>query len=397
MMMKRKKNILWAALMMVVVSLISCAPQTNYVIEGELTGLEEGTEIQLFQNDEVVLTSIASTRLENGKFRFEMEMAPDTTLFVQLVVGWNYGSLPRLWVKQGTHTTIKGKGWDYTDWTIQGGAPEQATENKIVEMTRNHRKAGNISNNKFLTLGLDKLNEENRLKRIGFTQRGVAFSIEDVPLRNALLDALKELPVDQAWIVSYHEASRSIDEDVRRKGQLLYNRLTDEQKNTPLYGELLRFRLFPSKLVEIGDELFDATLYDTEGGEHLLKDFRGKYLLLDFWYSGCKPCLKAMPELKQIEAESDGKIASISISSDDVDTWKSASQRLGIKGNNFNDHHGKQGIVDHYVIREQGYPQFYLISPDGIVIASKSGYREGSLTEFVKDAIEKQKNYDDEK
>lgn len=194
----KRKNILWAALTMATVSLISCAPQTNYVIEGELTGLEEGTEIQLFQNDEVVLTSIASTRLENGKFRFEMEMVPDTTLFVQLVVGWNYGSLPRLWVKQGTHTTIKGKGWDYTDWTIQGGAPEQATENKIVEMTRSHRKAGNISNNKFLTLGLDKLNEENRLKRIGFTQRGVAFSIEDVPLRNALLDALKELPVDQA-------------------------------------------------------------------------------------------------------------------------------------------------------------------------------------------------------
>lgn len=96
-----------------------------------------------------------------------------------------------------------------------------------------------------------------------------------------------------------------------------------------------------------------------------------------------------MPELKQIEAESDGKIASISISSDDVDTWKSASQRLGIKGYNFNDHRGKQGIVDHYIIREQGYPQFYLIFPNGIVIVSKSGYREDSLTGFVKDAIEK--------
>ena len=389
MMMKRKKSMLMAVLMMAVASMMSCTPQTTYVIEGELKGLEEGTEIQLFQNDEVVLTSIASTRLENGKFRFEMAMAPDTTIFVQLVVGWNYGSLPRLWVKQGTRTTIKGEGWNYTDWTIQGGAPEQATENKIVEMTRDHRKAGNISNNKFLTSGLDKQNEENQQKRIRFTQRGVAFSIENVPLRNALLDALKELPVDQAWIVNYHEASRSIDEDVRKKGQLLYKRLTDDQKKTPLYGDLLRFRLFPSKLVEIGDELFDATLYDTEGGEHHLKDFRGKYLLLDFWYSGCKPCLKAMPELKQIEAESDGKIASISISSDDVDIWKNASQRLGIKGYNFNDHHGKQGIVDHYIIREQGYPQFYLISPDGIVIASKSGYREGSLTGFVKDAIEK--------
>lgn len=74
MMMRRKKSILITALMMAVASMMSCTPQTTYVIEGELKGLEEGTEIQLFQNDEVVLTSIASTRLENGKFRFEMEM-----------------------------------------------------------------------------------------------------------------------------------------------------------------------------------------------------------------------------------------------------------------------------------------------------------------------------------
>ena len=140
MMKKRKKSILMAALVMAAVSMMSCTPQTTYVIEGELKGLEEGTEIQLFQNDEVVLTSIASTRLENGKFRFEMAMAPDTTIFVQLVVGWNYGSLPRLWVKQGTRTTIKGEGWNYTDWTIQGGAPEQATENKIVEITEDSQK-----------------------------------------------------------------------------------------------------------------------------------------------------------------------------------------------------------------------------------------------------------------
>ncbi len=50
--MKRKKSTLMAAQMMATVSLISCASQTNYVIEGELKGLEEGTEIQLFQNEQ---------------------------------------------------------------------------------------------------------------------------------------------------------------------------------------------------------------------------------------------------------------------------------------------------------------------------------------------------------
>ena len=386
------KNMLMAGLMMVAASLVSCTTRQQYVIEGTLTGVEEGTEIQLFKNDEKVLTPIASTQLENGQFRFEMEVKPDTSIFVQLVVGWNYGSLPRLWVAQGTHTTIKGEGWDYTDWDIQGGAAEQMTENHIVEATRSFRKSANESNNKFITRGWEKLDKEKLQSRIHFTQRGVAFSIEDVPLRNAILDALKELPVDHSWIVNYHEASRSINEDVRKKGQLLYTRLNDEQRNTPLYGELLRYRLFPSNLVNVGDELADATLYDIEGNIHHLKDFHGKYLLLDFWYSGCQPCLKAIPELKRIEAESNGQIVTVSISSDDVETWKNASLKLGITGNNFNDHRKNLGIIDHYINRDEGYPQFYLASPDGIIIAAKSGYREGSLTGFVKDAIEKHEN-----
>jgi hypothetical protein len=81
----------------VAVLLGACNADNCYIIEGKLSGIEEGTEIHLFSNDEmIILSPIASTRLENGKFRFEIEALPDTTLLVQLVVDANYGSLPRL-------------------------------------------------------------------------------------------------------------------------------------------------------------------------------------------------------------------------------------------------------------------------------------------------------------
>ena len=54
--MRKKSILLMAGLMMVAASLVSCTTRQQYVIEGTLTGVEEGTEIQLFKNDEKVLT-----------------------------------------------------------------------------------------------------------------------------------------------------------------------------------------------------------------------------------------------------------------------------------------------------------------------------------------------------
>ena len=81
----------------VAVLLGACTRADNcYIIEGKLSEIEEGTEIHLFSNEEmIILSPIATTQLENGKFRFEIEALPDTTLLVQLVVDANYGSLPR--------------------------------------------------------------------------------------------------------------------------------------------------------------------------------------------------------------------------------------------------------------------------------------------------------------
>jgi thiol-disulfide isomerase/thioredoxin len=39
---------------------------------------------------------------------------------------------------------------------------------------------------------------------------------------------------------------------------------------------------------------------DLEGAPHALKDYRGKVVLLDFWYRGCGSCLQAMPQINQL-------------------------------------------------------------------------------------------------
>jgi thiol-disulfide isomerase/thioredoxin len=49
---------------------------------------------------------------------------------------------------------------------------------------------------------------------------------------------------------------------------------------------------------------FDAA--DLKGKQHTLKDYKGKVVVLDFWYRGCSWCMRAMPQMKQLAAEFHG-------------------------------------------------------------------------------------------
>ena len=44
----------------------------------------------------------------------------------------------------------------------------------------------------------------------------------------------------------------------------------------------------------------DWELSDFDGKPHRLRDYRGRVVVLDFWYRGCGWCIKAMPEIKEL-------------------------------------------------------------------------------------------------
>lgn len=47
----------------------------------------------------------------------------------------------------------------------------------------------------------------------------------------------------------------------------------------------------------------DFTLYDVSGKSYNLKAFRGKVVVLNFWFTTCPPCIAEMPNLNKIKAE----------------------------------------------------------------------------------------------
>jgi len=66
----------------------------------------------------------------------------------------------------------------------------------------------------------------------------------------------------------------------------------------------------------VGKPAPDWTLDDLDGKRHALKDYRGKVVVLDFWYAECGPCLMAMPVLKEVAARHKGKVALLGMNKD---------------------------------------------------------------------------------
>ncbi len=72
------------------------------------------------------------------------------------------------------------------------------------------------------------------------------------------------------------------------------------------------------KTLGIGDQAPDFEIRTLSGETVRLADYRGKYVLLDFWATWCTPCLKEIPNLKAVYDKfgSSERFAMISLSLD---------------------------------------------------------------------------------
>ncbi len=110
-----------------------------------------------------------------------------------------------------------------------------------------------------------------------------------------------------------------------------------------------------------------------DAGEATLKDYRGKYILLNFWATWCAPCRKEMPQLAELQSEFGG---------DDFEVLTIATGRnspTGIK--KFFEEIGVDNLPRHQDPRQSlagqmaifGLPITVLIDPEGREVARLRG------------------------
>ncbi len=110
------------------------------------------------------------------------------------------------------------------------------------------------------------------------------------------------------------------------------------------------------------------TLTDLHNQQHSLTEFRGKYVLLDFWASWCEPCIKSFAHMKPWYHRWNGRgLEIIGISMDETkQKAQQAVQKHQIPWRILWAGDRSQVAIDYGV---QGIPHYVIISPDGRIVS----------------------------
>jgi len=165
-------------------------------------------------------------------------------------------------------------------------------------------------------------------------------------------------------------AAGTIDQNKYEQQLIVY---ADEIKSKfPKNGAVQSFvtKMEGLKPVSIGQFAPDFQLPDQTGKEFKLSDFKGKYILLDFWASWCAPCRDENPNIvKQYEKFKSKNFMVLGVSlDDDRDAWLKAIKDDQLNWPHLSELKRWDGKVT-LQYKVEGIPASFILDPEGKIIA----------------------------
>ena len=293
----------------------------------------------------------------------------------------------------------EGKEADVPEYSVLGTFINAENEHLVIDTQRDSLYLADVSGGMYDLPSYDIIREVNKksiaLQRkyllvlsgqLQMSQEEFAKEIEDSSKEqlSQIVSFIKEnnsLPYSAYLLINIAEAL-PLEE---LKG--IYEELADTIKNHELGQSLSYVIASLDQSVRVGMEAPAFTVKDVEDKVLQLEEYKGRWVILDFWGSWCSPCRQSNPHLVSIYkkyhkkgleiiglALSDTRDKSIKAMSEDGITWRNAVI------NEQEDEDAKNLPITY---RITGVPTKVLINPDGVVEVIEVGVKEDSEIEKI--------------
>lgn len=312
---------------------IAASAQGVCVIKGNIADdrMSDGNKIKkltLTRTDELGRTiEVATAKVKKGKYTFKYELSKDEPVLQYAVTGFGDGKAVELFVEPG-EVTVSMPSIAAIEESVVAGTPANDTYAEYKAVL-----AAGANETAALVAALEARNGKEWME----SAEGKA-AIKRLEAKEAIRTESNVL----RFLIEHNASPMTplvIENSLLPKLTTAYadqmvNTIHIDLQNHPYYLSL-RNKVLANDM-KVGNEVPDITLPLSSGEVKKLSDYRGKYIVLNFWANGCAKSDEMIAEMKNLyevvkENQDQFIIISVALESDAA-AWQAALQSNGMGG-----------------------------------------------------------------
>lgn len=349
---------------------VSCTNRNECKINGTLENTEDST--MLYLADYETFKLVDSIKVVNGTFSYKMPIThPGLFLLHNKRNRYEFRDRKFLWLEP-SDITINGDFNFLKSLKVNGSVSQFEFEKYNHLLDSANKRINQLKEQIHFKTEAEKLIDESKIESL------------KKELGNQIAQYLIAHNNSYVTLSTLHSESYLAFQHLNKEEiKSVYNNLPDDLQSTEKGLEIKKYAELPEppKVGDMAPEIIQLT----ESGDTIkLTDFKGKYVLLNFWSSSCGPCRGDFKWLKKVYHKYHPQgLEIIGVSGDNnKQKWEEAINHDSIPWINISDLKGWKNeaflLYDIKII-----PNKFLINPDGLIIKDRIWLSSESITNHL--------------